>query len=265
MSDLLITEITDGIATLTVNRPTQRNATSPEMLQDVARFVATVEADPRIRCLVMRGAGEHFMGGGDITTFEPTLGLCPEERRFTFERRIMASSHLYHRLERLRKPIVVVARGAIAGAGVTFAMLADLTIVSDTAYFLFAHGQLGLSLDGAVSYYLPRVVGWRKARELSILNARVDAAEALALGLASRVVADADLEREADKYIRRLASGATLAMGLTKALLENSLGNTLTEQIRLESEACGIATASDDFREGVTAFLGKRKPEFTGR
>jgi 2-(1,2-epoxy-1,2-dihydrophenyl)acetyl-CoA isomerase len=265
MSEHLITEVVDGIATLTVNRPELRNATSPEILQDIARFVARVEDDAEIRCLVIRGAGEHFMGGGDITTFEPTLALPAEERGFSFERRIMTGSHLYHRLERLQKPIVVVARGAIAGAGVTFAMLADLTIVSDTAFFFFAHGQLGLSLDGAVSYYLPRVVGWRKAKELALLNARVPAAEALELGLASRVVPDAELEAEAAKYIHKLASGATLAMGLTKRLLENSLANTLNEQIRLESEACGRATASEDFCEGVTAFLAKRKPTFRGR
>lgn len=264
MSDKLIMDIADGVATLTVNRPELRNATSPEMLQDVARFLATVETDPRARCLVIRGAGEHFMGGGDITSFEPTLALSSEERRFTFEKRIMALAHLYHRLERLQKPVVVVARGAIAGAGISFALVADLTIVSETAFFFFAHGQLGLCLDGALSYYLPRVVGWRKAKELALLNARVGAEEALALGLVSRVVPDAELEQEAEKYIQRLKSGPTLAMGLTKSLLEKSVRNSINEQIRAESEACGSCTASEDFREGVTAFLAKRKPAFRG-
>lgn len=264
MSDTLIMDVADGIATLTVNRPEARNATSPEMLQEIARFVARVEEDPSARCLVIRAVGENFIAGGDVTSFEPTLALDPEERRFTFEKRLMAIAHLYQRLERLNKPVVVVARGAIAGAGISFALLADITIVSDTAFFFFAHGQLGLSLDGALSYYLPRVVGWRKAKELALLNARVGAQEALALGLASRVLPDAELEQEAEKYIRRLATGPTLAMGLTKSLLEHSIASTINEQIRAEAEACGLCTASDDFREGVTAFLGKRKPQFRG-
>jgi 2-(1,2-epoxy-1,2-dihydrophenyl)acetyl-CoA isomerase len=264
MSDYLITEFSAGVATLTVNRPEHRNATSPDMLQDMAAFLATAESDPETRCVVITGAGDNFIGGGDIKSFAPTLELSPQERGATYERRIMAVSHLYHRLERLQKPVVVIARGAIAGAGVTFALAADLTIVSDTTYFFFAHGQLGLSLDGGVSYYLPRVVGWRKAKELALLNARVAAPEALELGLASRVVPDAALEQEADKYIQQLKSGPTRAMGLTKSLLENSLGNTINQQIRLESEACASCTSSEDFREGVSAFLDKRKPVFCG-
>lgn len=264
MSELVLKEISDQVATLTINRPEQRNALSPDMLQDIADFIGQIENDPEVRCLVIRGAGEHFIGGGDVSSFGPTLELSPLERRLTYERRLMNSAHLFHKLERLRIPVVAVVRGAVAGAGVSFALAADLTLASDTSYFFFAHGQLGLSLDGALSYYLPRTVGLRKAKELSLLQARVSAEEALALGIANRVIPDEQLEEEASKYIARLANGPTIAMGLTKSLLESSTRNSINQQIRMEAEACGTCVASADFHEGVSAFLDKRRPTFTG-
>lgn len=265
MSNLLITEIKDQVATLVINRAEQRNALSPEMLQGIADFLGVVDEDPDVRCLVIKGEGENFIGGGDVSSFEPTLELSPQDRKFTFERRITNASHLFYKLEQLQKPVVALTRGAVAGAGITFALAADLTIASETSYFFFAHGQLGLSLDGALSYYLPRVVGWRKAKELALLNARVPADEALSLGLVSRVVPDAELEQAGQKIIDKLASGPTVAMGLTKSLLESSVANSIDQQMRLEARACGTCTASEDFREGVTAFLGKRRPAFSGR
>lgn len=264
-NEFLITTITDGVATLTINRPQARNATSPEMLRGIEEFFLRVEKDPQARCLVIRAAGEHFIAGGDVGSFGPALQMTPEARSKEFGQRVEEALPLYQSLNRMPKPIVVVARGAIAGAGIAMALAADLTLISDTAFYFFAHGHLGLSLDGALSYYLPRAVGPRKAAELALLNARVAAPEALQIGLANRMIADAELDAQADKLIKQLASGATYAMARTKALIDASMRNSLTDQFRLEGQGVAACVATDDWLEGVQAFLGKRKPIFHGR
>jgi 2-(1,2-epoxy-1,2-dihydrophenyl)acetyl-CoA isomerase len=265
MTTDLITGIEGGVATVTFNRPDARNALTTEMTRECARFVETLHADPSVRCLAFRATGDHFSGGGDVRNFETTLGMDAGERREHYEQRVRASGPLFATLEGLNLPIVTIARGAIAGAGLSFVLLADVAMVSETAFFVFAHSRLGLSLDAGLSYYLPRSVGVRRARELATLAGRVDAQAALQYGMVSRVLADATLDEEADAIIGALRVSATTAIGESKRLINTSPGNDIVTQIDQEAEAIGRCAATLDFREGVSAFLEKRKTAFVGR
>jgi 2-(1,2-epoxy-1,2-dihydrophenyl)acetyl-CoA isomerase len=265
MSNDILSSVHGQVATITFNRPESRNAISRDMVQALTVLVRAYGADPDVRCLVFRGAGEHFSGGGDVKGFGEVLGLSPDERRQMFETRVGASADLFAELEALRVPVVAVARGAVAGAGLAFVMASDFALVSDTSFYVFAHTRIGIPLDSGLSYFLPRVVGSRKARELTLSGARIAAAEALAIGLVSRVLPDADLDVAADSLIASLASGATRAFGLSKELLSVSLQNDVRGQVAAEARAVGACAGGPDFVEGVSAFVEGRKARFTGQ
>jgi 2-(1,2-epoxy-1,2-dihydrophenyl)acetyl-CoA isomerase len=264
MSTDILTQIAGGVATITFNRPEHRNAVSREMVQELIGLLRALAADKTVRCLVLRGAGAHFSGGGDVKSFNETLELSPEARQALYTQRVAASADLFELLERLPMPVIAVARGAVAGAGLSFVMAADVALASDTTFYVFAHGKIAIALDSGLSYYLPRVVGWRKAKELTLSGARLSPEEALQLGIVSRVVPDAELDAVADKLAANLAASATLAASHSKALLAASLGNDIRTQIELEAVAVGACAASDDFIEGISAFVENRKARFKG-
>lgn len=264
MSNHLLTVLADGIATITFNRPQFRNAIDSDMIQQAIQFLGHITAEPGLRCLVIRGSGEHFCGGGDVRNFRTTLDASSDERRDTYLRRVEASVPLFERLQALPAPIIAIARGAVAGGGLGFALSADITLVSDTSFFVFAHSRIGLPLDTGLSYYLPRAVGYRRAKELAILGARLDASDALAAGLVNRVIPDSELETEADEVISQLARGATVAYVETRRLIDASFRNDVTEQVMMEAGAVSRAVATTDFIEGIHAFLDKRSARFGG-
>lgn len=266
MSDQeLITEIDGPIARITFNCPHVRNALTNNMVVSMREFLKTIEHDPEVRCVVMTGAGDHFMAGGDVGGFAAAIDAGPEERRRDFEQRAAAAMPLFAVMERLPKPIIAKVRGAVAGASVGWVAASDFVLVSDTALFVVAHIALGTSPDGAVTWHLPRAIGLRKAKEMALLGDRLSAAEAVEFGLANRLVPDAELDDETEKLARRLAAGPSYAIGRAKLLMNQSFANPLARQMELECEAFGACAASDDFAEGVRAFTGKRKPVFQGR
>lgn len=264
MADIL-TSMTGGVATITFNRPEARNAISRAMMDELITLLRSLGERDDVRCVVFKGAGEHFTGGGDVQSFGETLGLSAVERKHLYEQRVTASAELFELLERLDKPTVALARGAVAGAGLSFVLAADFALASENAFFVFAHGRIAIALDSALSYYLPRAVGLRKAKELTLAGARLDAREAEALGIVTRVLPNAELDAEGDKLAAMLAQGATRAMGESKALLRASLTNGVFAQVGLEAAAVGRCAATDDFKEGVSAFLERRNPRFEGR
>lgn len=264
MNDDILSSVCDHVATITFNRPESRNAISREMVQALTGLLNGFSADPSVRCLVFRGAGEHFSAGGDVKGFREALSLSPDECREMFEARVGASADLFAQLEALRIPVVAVARGAVAGAGLAFVLASDFAYVSDTSFYVFAHTRIGIPLDSGLSYFLPRVVGWRKAKELTLGGSRITAAQALEINLVSRVLPDADLDPAADALIATLAGGATRALGLSKELLSVSLSNDICGQIAAEAKAVGDCAAGPDFVEGVSAFVDGRKARFTG-
>lgn len=264
MPDIL-TEIDGPVARVTFNRPEVRNAVSNEIVTGMLRFLTEIENDPAIRCVVLAGAGAHFSAGGDVKAFQETLDLSSEERRRNFESRILAVAPLFQLMERLPKPIVASVRGAVAGAGVGWVAASDYVLLSDTAMFVVAHIHLGGSPDGGVTWHLPRAVGVRKAKEMAMLGDRISADEALSLGLANRVVADADLDAETRLIAERFAGAPTFAVAQAKRLINAASGNLLGRQLELEAEAFGACAATEDFAEGARAFMEKRKPRFQGR
>jgi 2-(1,2-epoxy-1,2-dihydrophenyl)acetyl-CoA isomerase len=264
MADILTTT-EHGVATVIFNRPETRNAISRGMIQELIAMLRSFGDRDEVRCVVFRGTGEHFTGGGDVQSFRDTLALSSIERKHLYEQRVMASAELFNLLETLDKPIIALVRGAVAGAGLSFVLAADFALASESAFFVFAHGKIGIALDSALSYYLPRTIGLRKARELTLAGARLDAREALSLGVVTQVLPDGELDAQGNKLAERLAQGATLAIRESKALLRHSLTNGVFAQVGSEAAAVGRCAATEDFKEGIGAFLESRPPRFHGR
>jgi 2-(1,2-epoxy-1,2-dihydrophenyl)acetyl-CoA isomerase len=251
-----------GVATITLNRPKALNALNRELTQGLRDAVFAAEQDPAVRCVVMRG-GEHFMAGGDLKWFHQMVGSTPSaEVRVQFEAFIHEVHALIVSLRRMPKPVVASVRGAAAGFGLSLMMASDLAIAADSAYFTLAYTAIGVSPDGGSTFALPRIVGQKKAMEIALLGERFDAATAERLGLVNRVVPAAALDAETAKLAARLAAGPTAAYGRTKALLNNSLNNSLETQLQREEEAFAQSASEPDFAEGLSAFIEKRKPQW---
>jgi len=257
-------EIGAGVARLTFDRPETRNAISKEIVLALGDTLARLEADAQVKCIVFTGEGEHFVGGGDVKGFNETLGMSPAARRQRYEERIHASIGAYGALEAVGKPTIARVRGAVAGAGIPFVLSSDFAIAAESAFFVFAHRALSLPPDAALSYFLPRVVGWRRAKQLTLLGARLNSQQALEAGIVTERVPDAELDAACEAVIRKLIDGPPIGARATKGLLNASLRNSIAEQVRLEGLAVGECVASADFAEGVRAFIEKRKPHFIG-
>jgi len=262
MTQALLTSIENGVARIVINRPETRNAISGEMLQDMLQFVRSFEHDPMVKVLLITGAGPHFAAGGDIKSFADALTQSPEGLRADFERRSEEAAPLWLALERIPQPVVVAARGFSAGAALSFIAGADYSLASDNAQFLLAHVGIGLVADAGTTYHLPRAIGVRKAKELAFFGDRIDAQTALQIGLVNRVVADAELEAETEKWVSRLAAAPATSIACAKRMMNASLGNDMRAQLDMERVSVGDCGATADLQEGVAAFMEKRKPVF---
>lgn len=264
MSDDLLYEKNGAIATITLNRPDARNALSPDMREGLFQAFSDAEVDDAIRCVVVRGAGEHFQAGGDVKAFNEFAKMSPTERQQTFERRIHGLHPTVFTMMRMPKPIIASVRGGAAGFGLSLMMACDMVIASEDAFVTLAYIGIGTTPDGSGTYTLPRIVGLKKAMEIAMLGDRIKAAEAKDLGLINYVVPTDELEAETAKLAKRLANGPTVAIGRTKQLLNASLNNNLEAQLSLEAQNFAACAASNDWVEGVTAFKEKRKPDYKG-
>lgn len=261
----VITEREAGVVTLTLNRPEARNALSDDMIRSLDAAFASGERDGSVRAYVIRGAGDHFMAGGDVKGFYASRNKPAEERRNDTERMVHQLHLLIYRMRRAPQPIIASMRGAVAGFGMSLMLACDLAIAAEDAFFTLAYCHIGLSPDGASTWSLPRMVGTRKAMELALLGERFHAAQALRLGLVNRLVSPASLDEETVKLAQRLASGPGLAIAHTKRLINASLDHTLETQLQMEGVAVADCMSSEDLKEGVTAFVEKRAARFTGR
>ena len=266
MTEPVLLEVDGGIATVTLNRPEVLNALRDDMIAALVAVMARVEADQAVRCVVLRGAGDHFMAGGDIKGFHSRLGeTTPAERGAHFRAKIHSLHPAIVSMRRMPKPVIASLRGAAAGFGLSLALAADLAIASEDAYFTLAYCLIGTSPDGGSSYHLPHIVGLRKAMEIALLGERFDAETAQTLNLVNWVVPTAELEAETAKLAARLANGPSYALAQTKALLNACIDNTLEAQLALEAESFASCAATQDFAEGVTAFVEKRAAKFQGK
>jgi 2-(1,2-epoxy-1,2-dihydrophenyl)acetyl-CoA isomerase len=265
MSDPVLVARNGGIATVTLNRPAALNALDDAMLEALHEGFAALEADAAVRAVILTGAGEHFMAGGDIKYFHSGLELPPAERRRRFEALVHKVHPTMLTIRRMSAPVIGRVQGAAAGFGLSLVMACDLAVAADDAYFTVAYSLIGTSPDGSGTFHLPRTVGMKKAMELALLADRFDAKTALALGIVNKVVPVAELAGAVQSLAERIAAGPTHAYGNTKRLLSRSLGSTLEAQLQAEAESFADCASTEDFAEGVRAFVEKRKPRFNGR
>jgi 2-(1,2-epoxy-1,2-dihydrophenyl)acetyl-CoA isomerase len=265
MNDTILLTRDGPVATLTLNRPDALNVLDPAMVDALVARTSEVAADDSLHVVVLRGAGKHFMAGGDIRNFAGELRHAPADRQRGFQTMVERTHVAIEQLHRMPHPVVGRVHGAVAGFGLSLMNACDLVVAADDAYFASAYRHIALTPDGGGSWALPRLVGMRRAMEIFLLGERFDAAEALRLGLVNRVVPAADLDGATDAIVRSLAAGPVFALRNTKRLIRESLAQTLSGQLQAEAVSFGQCTATADFAEGITAFLAKRPPQFRRR
>jgi 2-(1,2-epoxy-1,2-dihydrophenyl)acetyl-CoA isomerase len=259
--ETILFEASDGVGTLTLNRPDRLNSLNTKMHEEVAVILDTVERDAAIRALLLTGAGRGFCAGQDLNasdignpqSFDAGAAL---ERYY---------NPLIRRLRALKKPVIAAVNGPAAGAGANIAFACDIVIAARSASFLQAFCRIGLVPDSGGTWFLPRLVGSARALGMMLLGEPVPAPTAAEWGLIWKVVEDDKLMGEARGLAIRLAQGPTFGLGLIKEAANRSLENGLGAQLDLERDLQRKAAKSDDFREGVAAFLAKRPAKFTGR
>jgi len=264
MSDDLLRVINDGVAVLTLNRPERLNAMSGSMLDGLLEALPSLAEDASVGAIVLTGAGRGFCAGGDVKAMAEGTemsGVTLEERAQGLRARMEVSRWLHE----IAKPTIAMVRGPAAGAGLSLALACDLRIAGESARFGTAFARVGYSGDFGGSFFLTRLVGTAKARELYLTADLVDAREALALGLVNRVVPDDRLEEETLALATRLARGPRIAYGYMKRNLNAAESGSLGELLDLEAwhhSRCGM---TEDHREATKAFVDKREPVFRGR
>ncbi len=252
------TETSDAILTITLDRPDALNAFDRAMKEELLAALKAAERARAVRVLIITGAGRAFNAGQDLKERqEPGAADLIAELRTRYNPLILA-------MRRLEKPVIAAVNGVAAGAGCSLALACDLVIASEEARFIQAFSRVGLIPDTGSTWFLPRLMGYAKAAEMAFLAEPIDAATAERLGLVNRVVPADRLMDEARDLAERLAKSAPLALALTKRALNRALGADLASQLDYEAQLQGVAGTSADHAEGVSAFVGKRPPVFTG-
>ncbi|HEX7913734.1 MAG TPA: enoyl-CoA hydratase-related protein [Paraburkholderia sp.] len=254
--------VNERIATITLDRPEARNALNPELTGDLIQKVRLASADPVVKCIVIQAEGEAFCAGGDVKGFSEFLHLSSERRFDAFEQKLLVGNRLPKVLLDSPKPIVVATRGAVAGAGLSLCLAADFVISAESTYFIAAHVLVGLSLDCGLSGMLTAAMGIKAAKRLALLGERLDARQAMDLGIVTQVVNEPELQDVTQKLVRRLAAGPATAMAKTKALLNRAAYRSFNDQLSEEATAIAHCAATDDFRKGIEAALGKQRGSF---
>jgi 2-(1,2-epoxy-1,2-dihydrophenyl)acetyl-CoA isomerase len=259
--DTIDLTIRDGVAHLTLNRPTAANAMNLDLARDLFAAALRCDEDPAVRAVLIAGAGSLFSAGGDLKAF---AGKGDELPRYLKEVTTYLHKAVSH-LTRMDAPVIAAVHGSAAGGGMSLACAADLVLAAESARFTMAYTRAGLTPDVSSTYFLSRIVGLRRALELTLTNRVLSAAEALTLGIVTRVVPDANLLGEAQALAASFATGPTAAFGAAKRLLHAGWNATLESQMELEARAIADIVRGPDAREGIAAFVAKRAPRFIGR
>jgi len=257
----VIFEVKDRVATITINRPDRFNALTLRMVEELLEVVGACDEDRGIRTVVLTGAGQAFCAGGDVREFV--------ERAATLSLHLKRLLTFFHGaiscIARMSKPVIAGINGVAAGAGMSLAMACDLAVAAESARFTMAYSKIGATPDGSSTYFLPRLVGRRRALELTYTNRVLTAHEAAAWGLVNRVVPDAEFAAAVNALATELAAGPTLTLGRAKRLFLMSDHESLETQMENETQLIALSSKTSDFREGIQAFAEKRRPVFSGQ
>lgn len=265
MTDLILQETHEGVRTLTLNLPDQRNPISGKaMMEALCAAIEDADRDMDCRAVILTGAGSAFSTGGDIATMRQGGGLndaMPAKTRYNYRNGIQRLPKLFEAVE---VPIIAAVNGPAIGAGCDLACMCDIRIASEKAKFAESFVKMGIVPGDGGAWLLPRVVGWSKASEMAFTGDMLDAAEALACGLVSRVVAPDALMDEARQLTSRIAANPPYAVRMTKRLIRESRLASLSAILEASAAAQALCHTTQDHAEAVEAFLEKRSPKFTG-
>lgn len=251
-------EIVNRVARITLNRPDAANSLNAEMARELAHAAIRCSEDRAVRAVILTGAGRMFSGGGDLKSF-----AAQGERLPSHLKEVAGNLHAaISRFVRMDAPVIAAVNGSAGGAGFSLCLFCDLVLAAQSAKFVLAYTRSGLSPDGGSTFFLPRIVGVRRALELALTNRVLSADEALAWGIVTRVVPDASLQAEADRLAAELAAGATAAFGAAKRLIHHGFSESLETQMELEAQAIAAQARTPESREGIAAFIAKRAPRF---
>ena len=257
----ILFDIRDNIAHITLNRPEAANSINPEMGSDLMHATIRCSEDSEIRAVVITGTGSIFCNGGDLKSFAAQGEHLP----YNLKEETTYLHAAISRLARMDPPVIAAVNGSAAGAGMSLACACDIVVAAESARFTMAYTRVGLTPDGSSTYFLPRIVGLKRALELTLTNRVLSAQEAFEWGIVTRVVPDAELLTQASALAAQLAAGPTKALGAAKRLLHSGFDETLETQMEHESQAIANIARTADTREGITAFLEKRAAEFRGQ
>jgi 2-(1,2-epoxy-1,2-dihydrophenyl)acetyl-CoA isomerase len=263
----VLVSVAGGVASITLNRPTVLNALNNALAQALLDALNAAGKDDAVRVIVIQGAGDAFMAGGDVGYFHRKLAEYPDRSKFkpVIVEMIERAQGLARTIRNIPKPVIAAVHGGCAGFGLSLMLACDLAVAADNAKFTLAYIHLATTPDGGASFHLPRMVGQKRAAEIALLGDRFGAAEAERWGLINRVVPLAELEATVAKLAGRMAKGPALAYARTKVLLNASDGNSLDQQLAAETESFASSALTDDFAAGVGAFVEKKPAVFTGR
>lgn len=251
-------ELKEGICTITLNRPEVYNALNPALIQEITKAFIQAGEDSQVRVVILTGTGEKaFCSGADLKGGINNTTSLGDSLRSGYNPMILS-------IRNLAKPVICRLNGVAAGAGCSLALACDVIIASETARMSQIFVNIGLIIDAGSSYFLPRLLGSQKAFELASTGRIVEAKECFELGLVNKVVAQNELDLVVNQAAKMYAKSATKAIGLIKKIMNQSYHSTLEQMLELEATNQDIASKSEDFIEGVSAFLGKKVPEFKG-
>lgn len=259
--DSLVFEIKDGVGLIRLNRPDDGNAITLETVNELLDVALRCDEDPEVRAVVLTGSGKMFCVGGDLKAF-----AAQGDRVSFYLKKVTQAFHaVISRFNWMDAPVIGAINGTAAGGGFSLALTTDIAIAAESAKFTMGYTKIGLAPDGSSSYFLARMVGLRRAKEMALLNPVLSARQALEWGLINQVVADEQVLPAALEIASQLAKGPTLALGEAKRLILSGATESLESQMEKESRAVAAMGGNADGREGVAAFIGKRIPKFTGQ
>jgi len=260
MSNSIQLRIENKVAYITLNRPEVFNSFNREMALSLQNIMDDCESNPDVRAIILTGNGKAFCAGQDLKEVtDPELN--PGFKKILEEH----YNPIITRIRSIKKPIIAAVNGVAAGAGANIALACDIVVAHEKVSFIQAFSLIGLVPDSAGTYFLPRLIGFQKASALAMLGDKVSAEEAEQLGMLYKVLPIESFDEDVNKLALKLANMPTKALGFIKELFNKSMTNTLDQQLALESKLQIEAAQSEDYKEGVAAFIEKRKPEFKGR